>query len=179
VGDRWQHRRLTINYRTPAEIMAVAADVLAEVDPAARPPASVRANGHLPYARRVAVDDLADAVRDAVATAVDGTVVVIAPAGVLIDIGCDVLTPRQSKGLEFDSVVVVEPDRILAEDPRGAADLYVALTRATQRLTVVHTAELPPMLRGLASSSSRAACHQKPRPPRGTATQVKRIAMCD
>jgi DNA helicase IV len=50
-----------------------------------------------------------------------------------------VLTVLQAKGLEFDSVVVVEPDRIVAESPRGRSDLYVALTRATQRLGVLRT----------------------------------------
>ena len=50
------------------------------------------------------------------------------------------------KGLEFDGVVVVEPADVLAESPRGANDLYVALTRPTQRLTVVHHRALPPGL---------------------------------
>jgi DNA helicase IV len=52
--------------------------------------------------------------------------------------------------LEFDSVLVVEPDRIVAAGPRGAAELYVALTRATQRLGVLHTGPLPQALNGLA-----------------------------
>lgn len=51
-----------------------------------------------------------------------------------------VLTPADAKGLEFDVVIVVEPERILAAGPSGAADLYVTLTRATQRLGIVHTA---------------------------------------
>ena len=57
-----------------------------------------------------------------------------------------VLTVRQAKGLEFDTVIVAEPGQILAESPRGHSDLYVALTRATQRLRVVHAGELPPVL---------------------------------
>ena len=56
------------------------------------------------------------------------------------------LTVRQAKGLEFDSVLVAEPSAIIAESPRGLSDLYVALTRATQRLGVVHQGELPPAL---------------------------------
>ena len=48
-----------------------------------------------------------------------------------------VLTVAQAKGLEFDSVLVVDPDRIVAESPRGRSDLYVALTRATQRLGIL------------------------------------------
>jgi superfamily I DNA/RNA helicase len=53
---------------------------------------------------------------------------------------------RLVKGLELDSVVVVEPARIVAEEPQGMRSLYVALTRATRRLTVVHAEALPPPL---------------------------------
>ncbi|GAA3233388.1 AAA family ATPase [Pseudonocardia petroleophila] len=60
-----------------------------------------------------------------------------------------VLPISSAKGLEFDAVVLVEPAEVLAESPRGANDLYVALTRATQRLAVVHTQPLPPMLHRL------------------------------
>jgi DNA helicase IV len=56
----------------------------------------------------------------------------------------------QSKGLEFDAVVVVAPDEILAQSPKGGHDLYVAITRATRRLTVIHEVELPDMLAKLA-----------------------------
>ena len=55
------------------------------------------------------------------------------------------LTPWQAKGLEFDSVVVVEPARFLTE-PNGLSLLYVALTRATNRLVIVHERPLPPVL---------------------------------
>jgi DNA helicase IV len=54
-----------------------------------------------------------------------------------------VLTTRQTKGLEFDSVLVVDPAGIVAESPRGYSDLYVALTRATQRLGILHDDALP------------------------------------
>ena len=57
-----------------------------------------------------------------------------------------VLAVRDVKGLEFDSVLIVEPQRILDESPRGLNDLYVALTRATQRLGVVHARPLPDVL---------------------------------
>jgi DNA helicase IV len=60
-----------------------------------------------------------------------------------------VLTVRQAKGLEFDTVLIGDPAGILAESPRGLNDLYVALTRATQRLGVVHSGELPKVLTGL------------------------------
>jgi len=60
-----------------------------------------------------------------------------------------VLPVAKAKGLEFDAVVLVEPAELLAESPRGANDLYVALTRSTQRLAVVHAGALPPMLHRL------------------------------
>jgi DNA helicase IV len=60
-----------------------------------------------------------------------------------------VLPITKAKGLEFDAVVVVEPAEVLAESPRGAGDLYVALTRSTQRLAVVHAADLPAVLHRL------------------------------
>ena len=57
-----------------------------------------------------------------------------------------VLTVRQAKGLEFDSVLVADPAGILAGSPRGLGDLYVALTRATRRAGVVYAGDLPPVL---------------------------------
>jgi DNA helicase IV len=57
-----------------------------------------------------------------------------------------VLTVRQAKGLEFDAVLVVDPAGIVAESPRGHSDLYVALTRPTQRLGVLHAGDLPAAL---------------------------------
>jgi superfamily I DNA/RNA helicase len=68
-----------------------------------------------------------------------------------------VLTVAEAKGLEFDSVLVVDPAGMLEESPRGASDLYVALTRATQRLGVVHSGELPPVLARLRSASALSA----------------------
>ncbi len=60
-----------------------------------------------------------------------------------------VLTVRQAKGLEFDYVLIADPGQILAESARGLNDLYVALTRATQRLGVVHPGQPPGVLAGL------------------------------
>ena len=59
------------------------------------------------------------------------------------------LTVKQAKGLEFDGVIVVDPERIVEESPRGANDLYVALTRATQRLGILHPGSLPDALHAL------------------------------
>ncbi len=153
VGDRWQYRELTVNYRTPAEIMTVAGALLARFAPDARPPESVRASGVRPWSRQVADGELPAAigefVRDEDGRA--GTAVVIGPPGVP-----GAVTPSATKGLEFDAVLVVEPERILAEGPRGAAELYVALTRATQRLGVLHRGPLPAVLSGLAEAGAPA-----------------------
>ena len=65
-----------------------------------------------------------------------------------------VLPITSAKGLEFDAVVLVEPAEVLAESPRGANDLYVALTRSTQRLAVVHATDLPAMLHRLEQTSA-------------------------
>ena len=65
-----------------------------------------------------------------------------------------VLPISAAKGLEFDAVLLVEPAEVLAESPRGANDLYVALTRSTQRLAVVHAQPLPRMLHRLHDRST-------------------------
>ncbi|MHC1558880.1 RNA polymerase recycling motor ATPase HelR [Actinomycetospora sp. C-140] len=161
VAGRWVYRSLTVNYRTPAEIMSVAAAVLAEFAPDVRPPESVRASGVRPWSRQVADDDLATAVeefrRDEAGR--EGTCVVIGPPGLE-----GAVTPSGTKGLEFDAVLVVDPDRILADGPRGAAELYVALTRATQRLGILHRDPLPPALAGLAGAPALTSCGAGSRP---------------
>jgi DNA helicase IV len=146
VPGRWVYRALSVNYRTPAEIMTVAAALLSEFAPDVRPPESVRACGVHPWSRRVGADELAGAIDEFIRAEEgrDGTSVVIGPPDVP-----GVVPPAETKGLEFDAVLVVEPERILADGARGAADLYVALTRATQRLGVLHRGDLPPVLRGL------------------------------
>jgi superfamily I DNA/RNA helicase len=68
----------------------------------------------------------------------------------VLDSPVALLTVGQAKGLEFDRVVLVDPAGILARSPAGGHDLYVALTRATHRLTVVYDADLPSSLHGLA-----------------------------
>lgn len=149
VPGRWVYRSLSVNYRTPAEIMAVAAAVLAEFASDVTPPDSVRACGVRPWSRRVTVDELGSAIADfARDEAVrEGTSVVIGPPDVP-----GAVAASETKGLEFDAVLVVDPDRILADGPRGAAELYVALTRATQRLGVLHRNPLPVVLAGLSDT---------------------------
>ncbi|MFY1620265.1 HelD family protein [Micromonospora sp. WMMD736] len=162
VAQRWRLTELTVSYRTPAEIMAVAAEVLTEIDPALRPPRSVRESGVPPWDRAVPDGqlpaELVAAVAREAAGLTEGRVGVIVPASRVDALGSAltaalpeatvgenpelesrvvVLTVAQAKGLEFDSVLVVDPDRMVAESPRGRSDLYVALTRATQRLGIL------------------------------------------
>jgi DNA helicase IV len=150
VPGRWVYRSLTVNYRTPAEIMSVAADLLAQFAPGVQPPESVRATGVQPWSLRVSDSELASAIEDFnnEESAREGTSVVIGPPGTP-----GAVPPSETKGLEFDAVLVVAPEQILADGPRGAAELYVALTRATQRLGVLHSADLPTPLRGLRARS--------------------------
>jgi DNA helicase IV len=146
VPSRWLYRSLSVNYRTPAEIMSVAAALLAEFAPGVLPPESVRSTGVQPWARRVNEGEMSSAIEEFVRDEAghEGTHVVIGPPGVP-----GTVPPSETKGLEFDSVLVVEPERIIAEGPRGATELYVALTRATQRLGVLHQNPLPKALSGL------------------------------
>jgi DNA helicase IV len=165
LRGRWRQEELTISYRTPVEIMRVAAEVLAEIDPALSPPRAVRATGVTPARLSAPPDEFGELVvttaTGELASLEEGRVGVIVPAGRVDEIGKLVataipdaatgeqpelrapvvtLTVRQAKGLEFDSVIVADPDGIVAESPRGRNDLYVALTRATQRLTIVEAA---------------------------------------
>lgn len=160
---------LTVAYRTPAAVLALAERVLPVAAPGLRPPTAVREGGEAPVIIPVATAvDLATTVaaraeheRRSVG---EGNVAVVAPdslveelAAALDAAGVDhgraasgglgaqvTLVPvRLVKGLELDSVVVVEPARIVAEEPQGMRALYVALTRATRRLSVVHAEALP------------------------------------
>ncbi|HYB46128.1 MAG TPA: 3'-5' exonuclease, partial [Streptosporangiaceae bacterium] len=166
---RWREERLTVNYRTPAEIMAVAADVLASVAPGEQPPESVREEGAAP--RAVAGLGLAPQVvaEERAGLRNGGRLAVIAPTSRIaelaralpdavpgdrpevLDSPVALLTVSQAKGLEFDRVVLADPAGILAQSQAGGHDLYVAITRATHRLTVVHDGDLPARLHRLAS----------------------------
>jgi hypothetical protein len=179
---------LTVGYRTPAEVMAVAAGVLAAAAPGLRPPRPVRRSGSEPGVLRAEPGALASAVGDAAAAALavtersGGRAAVLVPGALFGEIvralaerGLDPVDPRdpdgpglaaalvvlpadESHGLEFDAVVVAEPAAIAAGDGRGGEHprtpttqglrtLYVALTRPTQRLDVVHSVGLPEAMR--------------------------------
>ena len=149
LGSRPRRRfTLTVNYRNPAEIAEVAATVLALAMPGMESPRAVRSTG-LPPQYAVAGDDLGADVRgvaEKLLAEVDGTVGVVVAMnrraqarGWLDGLGDRVvaLGSLEAKGLEYDATVVVSPAEIAEESPAGLRVLYVALTRATQRLTVL------------------------------------------
>jgi len=178
---------LTVSYRTPSEVVALAAQVLAVAAPAVAPPRPVRQSGYAPRivpTSRVGLDTaVADVAREELSAVGAGRVAVLGPAimlseltRALVDAGLDPVDPRdpagtglgaglvvlpadETNGLEFDSVIVVEPSLVAAvsdepagEGPpvattRGLRTLYVALTRPTKRLAVVHAEPLPVDLR--------------------------------
>ncbi|MEM7140325.1 MAG: DNA/RNA helicase domain-containing protein [Actinomycetota bacterium] len=164
-----RHRELTIGYRIPGPAMSLANAVLPHAAPGLRPPQPVREDGAAP--RIVGTDnlrdDLVEVVRNELGAVVEGNVAVIVPDSLVDEVnaafdahempvggptrhGLDqqvtVVPVRLVKGLEVDSAVVVEPGRIIAEERQGIRSLYVALTRATKRVAVVHREPLPGIL---------------------------------
>lgn len=159
-GERWRREELTVNYRTPSQIAAAAESMaIAHGLPVTRS-ASVRESE---WPIEVVTDVVAAVRRDREIEA-NGTLAVIAvhrsvqtlhaelsaEFGQEVGFGSDglqapitVLSAQEAKGLEFDSVVIVEPSAIVADTERGAAALYVAMTRPTQRLTLVSWGPLP------------------------------------
>ncbi len=174
---------LTVSYRTPSEVVALAAQVLAVAAPAVAPPRPVRQSGHapriVPTTRAALAGVLATLASEEVEAVAPGRVAVLGPAVMLpeltralADAGLDPIDPRdptgdglaaglvvlpadETNGLEFDSVIVVEPSLVAAvgdepagEGPpvattRGLRTLYVALTRPTKRLALLHAEPLP------------------------------------
>ncbi|HEX3796495.1 MAG TPA: hypothetical protein VHV57_18520 [Acidimicrobiales bacterium] len=174
---------LTVSYRTPAEVVAVAAQVLAVAAPFISPPRPVRESGFtpriIPAPRSGLASAVAQATREEVAAVAPGRVAVLGPAVLLPELtraledaglhpidprdpsgdglaaGLVVLPADETNGLEFDAVIVVEPALVAAvgelsggEGPpvattRGLRTLYVALTRPTRRLAIVHAEPLP------------------------------------
>ena len=175
---------LTVNYRTPGEVMAMAARVLAEARPDLTPARSVRDAGLSPRAVRAGsaehlVEAAVAAAAEEVAAVDGGKVAVIVPVALLVPMTAAVrgradlagldedllsapvsaLTLDDAKGLEFDSVIVVDPSGIANEHPHGLGALYVALTRTTTRLVLVHADDLPAALREGSRSELRGPEH--------------------
>ncbi len=198
----WKLLELSVNYRTPSEIMELASQVLAQVDCSLRPPESVRSSGRSPRLLRAARGPgdaplfglLVEVVAEEMAGlaervalggslaqdsppgasggestrsgygAANGTLAVIAAPSALdaaaaalrnarfdfgvagkeaLDRPITLLSVDDAKGLEFDAVIVVEPRSVVTESSQGLRGLYVAFTRATQSLSVLHQEDLP------------------------------------
>ena len=163
---------LSVGYRIPGQIMELANRVMAVAAPGLRAPSAVRLGPAPPSFVSATHETLLDRTVDETVALVDlvggGNVAVVTPNDMIDDVS-DALTSRGIehgratrsaldsgvtvvpvglvKGLELDGVVVVEPSRIVGDDERGMRALYVALTRSTQRLSIVHADELPEPLR--------------------------------
>ncbi|MDO8395288.1 MAG: AAA family ATPase [Dietzia sp.] len=171
VDDRWVLCELTVNYRTPETVSAVAEQLLAQIDPGATSPRPVRAGRRpvawletdtgsvgrvvadevslVPEDRAVAVllpDDLGHENARGIAALRD-TVIAARP-------DASVLPLALAKGLEFDVVVVVDPEHVLGRSPQGLQDLYVGATRATQELVLVQPGRFGPLLSRIRESVS-------------------------
>ena len=156
-----RHFRLSTNYRSPSEVFDLAAKIVVADFPDADLPTAVRSTGHQPQllvpaeaapGLPVIPAAMINVVRTLLAE-VEGTVGVICPPSTKDEMatqlaearlaGADrvvLMTPVEAKGLEYDGVLVVTPDDIVAESPGGVRALYVALTRPTQRLVTLDAA---------------------------------------
>jgi superfamily I DNA/RNA helicase len=156
VGDRaqarhgftesWQHRlerigfdqvavaTLSVNYRTPHEVMAEAEPVILAVLPDANVPTSIRSSG-LPVVHG-STSELNSILDSWLSTHAEGIGCVIGNGGVQLPPRVRALTPELSKGLEFDLVVLIDPESF-GTGIEGAVDRYVAMTRATQQLVIL------------------------------------------
>jgi DNA helicase IV len=157
--------RMSTNYRSPAEVFDFAAKVVVQSYPDADLPTAVRSTGIDPEVRVSSAEDLLGSALAAVQTLleqVEGTVGVIVPpsrtAPFATALGeahfadaerLALVTPLESKGLEYDGVLVVTPDDVVAESPGGIRALYVALTRPTQRLVTLDASSDPAWRRSL------------------------------
>jgi DNA helicase IV len=132
-------------YRVPAEIMELALPLLDRIAPGVEPPLAYRQGGSPPKLVRVGADELLAAAAREAAVFDDGLLAIIGPRSLVESEVLEdtfLLTPPQAKGLEFDHVVVIEPALIVEEGgERGLRELYVALTRPTKTLVVVHSRE--------------------------------------
>ncbi|MGN7162163.1 HelD family protein [Micrococcus luteus] len=174
-GDRWRLEELTVNYRSPARVMRWAAQVARAAGLEVSHPRAVREGDHRPRLVTEPGGDVAALALDAVEVERDrvpeALTAVIAPAertGELLTalrerwgeaavdtaplpgVEIVVATPWETKGLEFDTVVLVSPERIVADARGVVGDLYVAMTRATQSLSVVAGTDAAALPAGLA-----------------------------
>jgi DNA helicase IV len=158
VGDAWTQEVLTVNYRTPAQVMDAACAMLTAAGHPTSAPTSVRAGEPPRFVEVSSLEEVVGVVEGERSGLGGGRMaVIVAPGEVaelqaLLDAGGGsgdlhdpvvVLTADQAKGLEFDVVVVVDPVEIAEHGRHGARALFVAMTRPTQRLVLAHRGRLP------------------------------------
>ena len=174
-GDRWRLEELTVNYRSPARVMRWAAQVARAAGLEVSHPRAVREGDHRPRLVTEPGGDVAalaldagEAERDRVPEALTAVIAPVGRTGELLPVlrerwgeaavdtaplpGVEIVvaTPWETKGLEFDTVVLVSPERIVADARGVVGDLYVAMTRATQSLSVVAGTDAAALPAGLA-----------------------------
>jgi DNA helicase IV len=167
-ADRWQLEELTVNYRTPSQIAEAAVRMANRAGLVVSAPKAVREGKWSPIVDRVdeaeMVDRLVEILPEELEAIDGGLLAVIADGGLLPEataalravygrrVGSDagsyvqdivVISPREAKGLEFDGVVVLEPTAMLNHEHGRVGDLYVAMTRPTQRLRLIAAAAVP------------------------------------
>ncbi|MEA5454457.1 AAA family ATPase [Sinomonas sp. JGH33] len=167
-GDRWQLEELTVNYRTPSQIAEAAARMAAAAGLTVSAPKAVREGQWPPLVDTVPAGEvigrLVASMPEELRAADGGLVAVIAPEELVVparaalrdvygarvgqgagsfDQDIVVIDPREAKGLEFDVVVVLEPSRLVDAHHGRVGDLYVAMTRPTQRLRLISSEPLP------------------------------------
>ncbi|MHA7191562.1 HelD family protein [Arthrobacter sp. MDT2-16] len=166
VGERWQLEELTVNYRTPSQIAEAAVRMANAAGLVVSAPKAVREGRFPPVLDTVRelVPSLVRAMPEELAAIDGGLLAVIAPEHLVPEVraalvpvygsrvgsgaggpGQDIVVigPRESKGLEFDGVVILEPHEMLDSATARVGDLYVAMTRPTQRLRVISTGRIP------------------------------------
>jgi len=177
---------LSVGYRIPAQIMELATPVMEAATPGLRVPNSVRIGDASPrvVAGASVLDTAVTEIQRLRSELEGGSVAAVVPDSIVaamsealdaagvdhgraglggLDRHVTVVPVSVVKGLELDGVVVVEPARIVAEEPHGLRSLYVALTRATRRLSVVHSEPLPEPLRRAAAAAQAPAADTRPR----------------
>jgi DNA helicase IV len=167
-GDRWQLEELTVNYRTPSQIAEAAARMANAAGLVVSAPKAVREGRWSPIIDRVEksglVNRLVEVLPEELQALDGGLLAVIADGDLLreataalrakygsrLGTGAGsyeqdvvVISPREAKGLEFDGVVVLEPSAMLNHEHGRVGDLYVAMTRPTQRLRLIAAADVP------------------------------------
>jgi DNA helicase IV len=167
-GDRWQLEELTVNYRTPSQIAEAAARMATAAGLVVSAPKAVREGRWSPIIDRVdpgsVVDRLVEVLPEEMEALDGGLLAVIADGHLLPEATAAlraaygrrsgtgagsyeqdivVISPREAKGLEFDGVVVLEPSMMLNHEHGRVGDLYVAMTRPTQRLRLIAAEDVP------------------------------------